>query len=252
MMKKIIIIIVLALVPTILFAYEYVPLLEEGKTWKYTHSKPFSEEYYNKSLVVKGDSTINGLTYKKIYDVSSDVYQYALREEEKRVYCVFPTKDTPQLIYDFGKEVGEIVSEEIYNNGISISKTIVRVVAIDAVKYGDRILRRMEVVEEYLENDQVLESGEGIWIEGLGSFCGLVSPVLLPGNYDTFYSCQIGDEMLGENELFWAKGLTDGIKSVSKEAPPFSNTLYDLQGRQLQQAPQKGVYIHNGKIVVSR
>ena len=252
MMKKIIIIIVLALVPTILFAYEYVPLLEEGKTWKYTHSKPFSEEYYNKSLVVKGDSTINGLTYKKIYDVSSDVYQYALREEEKRVYCVFPTKDTPQLIYDFGKEVGEIVSEEIYNNGISISKTIVRVVAIDAVKYGDRILRRMEVVEEYLENDQVLESGEGIWIEGLGSFCGLVSPVLLPGNYDTFYSCQIGDEMLGENELFWAKGLTDGIKSVSKEAPPFSNTLYDLQGRQLQQAPHKGIVIQNGKKVITK
>ena len=252
MMKKIIIIIVLALVPTMSFADDYVPLLEEGKTWKYTHSMPFSEEYYYKSLVVRGDTTINDLTYKKIYDVSSDVYQYALREEEKRVYCMFPNKDVPQLIYDFGKDVGEIVSEEIYNNGISISKTILRVVGIDAIKYGGRILRRMEVIEEYLENDQVLESSEGIWIEGLGSFCGLVSPVLLPGNNNTFYSCQIGDEMLGENELFWAKGLTDGIKSVSKEAPPFSNMLYDLQGRQLQQAPHKGIVIQNGKKVITK
>jgi len=63
----------------------------------------------------------------------------------------------------------------------------------------------MEVVEEYLKNDQVLESSEGIWIEGLGSFCGLVSPVLLDGNYNTFHSCWVGNEMLGENELFWAK-----------------------------------------------
>jgi len=145
---------------TIAFGQDYEPFLKEGKTWEYTHRQPSSEDYYNFSRVVRGDTTINDLTYKKIYDVSTDAYQYALREEGKKVYCVFQTKDTPQLIYDF----------------------------------GDRLLRRMEVVEEYLENDLVNGSSNGIWIEGLGSSCGLVSPVLLDGNYNTFHSCWVGNK----------------------------------------------------------
>ena len=201
------------LLPTMSLGQEYEPFLLEGKTWKYIHSKPFSEEYYYKSLVVRGDTTINDLAYKKIYDVSTDAYQYALREEGKKVYCVFSTKDTPQLIYDFGKEAGEIVSEVVDKD----SKTVLRVLAVDAVKYGDRLLRRMEVVEEYMENDQLLESSEGIWIEGLGSSCGLVIPVLLAGNYNTFHSCWIGDEMLGENKLFWATGQEKSYDSFLEE-----------------------------------
>ncbi|MBP5777606.1 MAG: hypothetical protein J6W56_08670 [Prevotella sp.] len=200
-MRRFFLFFLIALLPAMSFGQDYEPLLKEGKTWKYTHNKPFSEDYYDFSLVVRGDTTINDLTYKKIYDVSTGAYQYALREDEKRVYCVFQTKDTPQLIYDFGKEAGEIVSEVADKDG----KTIVRVVAVDAIKYGDRLLRRMEVVEEYLENDQVIGSSNGIWIEGLGSSCGLVSPVQLPGNYNTFHSCWVGNEMLGENELFVAK-----------------------------------------------
>ena len=42
------------------------------------------------------------------------------------------------------------------------------------------------------------------------------------------------------------KGGTD-IKSISKAKRPISNTLYDLQGRKLQQTPHKGVYIQNGR-----
>lgn len=190
------------------FGQDYEPLLKEGKAWTYTHNQPFSEGYFNFSLVVRGDTTINDLTYKKIYDVSTDAYQYALREDGKQVYCVRPNRDTPELIYDFGKGVGEIVNKVTDNN----DKTILKVVEMDAVKYGDRILRRMKVVEEYIENDQVLEFSDGIWIEGLGSFCGLVSPVLLPGNYNTFYSCQIGDVMLGENNLFFWANSYDGRK----------------------------------------
>lgn len=207
-MRRFFLILLIALVPAMSFGQEYEPLLKEGKTWKYTHSQPFSEDYYNFSLVVRGDTTINDLTYKKIYDVSTDAYQYALREEGKKVYYIFWTKDTPQLIYDFGKEAGEIVSEVEDKDG----KTVLRVLAVDAIKYGDRLLHRMEVVEEYLENDQVIGSGNGIWIEGLGSSCGLVSPVQLPGNNDTFYSCQIGDDMLGENELFFGAKSLDGKK----------------------------------------
>ena len=206
-MRSSLFIFLITLLPAISLGQEYEPFLIEGKTWKYIHSKPFSEEYYYKSLVVRGDTTINDLAFKKIYDVSSDEYEFALREEGKKVYCKLPTKDT-QLIYDFGKEAGEIVREIVDGD----SKTVLRVLAVDAVKYGDRLLRRMEVVEEYIENDQVLESIEGVWIEGLGSSCYLVSPVQYIGNYYTFYSCQIGDVMLGENKLFFGAKSLDGKK----------------------------------------
>ena len=185
------------LLPMMSFGQEYEPFLIEGKTWKYDFNNNYGRQFV-KSLVVRGDTTINDLAYKKIYDVSSDKYEFALREEGKKVYCKLPTKDE-QLIYDFGKEAGEIVREIVDWD----SKTVLRVLAVDAVKYGDRLLRRMEVVEEYIENDQVLESIEGVWIEGLGSSCYLVSPVQYIGNYYTFYSCQIGDVMLGENKLFF-------------------------------------------------
>jgi hypothetical protein len=206
-MRRYFFILLIASLPAILFGQDDEPFLIEGKTWKYTHRQPSSEDYYNFSRVVRGDTIINDLTYKKIYDVSTDKYLYALREDEKKVYCMFQAKDTPQLIYDFGKEVGEIVCEVADKD----CKTIVRVVAVDVVKYGDRLLHRTEVVEEYLKNDQVHGYSEGIWIESLGSSCGLVSPVLLDGNYNTFHSCRIGNELLGENELFWAKS-HDGKK----------------------------------------
>jgi hypothetical protein len=41
------------------------------------------------------------------------------------------------------------------------------------------------------------------------------------------------------------KGETDKIKSIKAKAPV--NILFDLQGRKLQQAPLKGVYVQNGK-----
>ena len=46
------------------------------------------------------------------------------------------------------------------------------------------------------------------------------------------------------------KGTTSDIKSISKVKTPNVNTLYDLQGRKLQHAPQKGIYIQNGQKVI--
>ncbi len=51
----------------------------------------------------------------------------------------------------------------------------------------------------------------------------------------------------------WPKeGTTNEIKSIRKEEKTIANTLYDLQGRNLQQAPLKGVYIHKGKKIISK
>ena len=46
------------------------------------------------------------------------------------------------------------------------------------------------------------------------------------------------------------KGVIDGIKSINKDNTPINNTLYDLQGRRLNDKPSKGIFIQNGHKVV--
>ena len=49
-------------------------------------------------------------------------------------------------------------------------------------------------------------------------------------------------------EFFTIEGFTTGIEAVTSEAStPNPQTLFDLQGRRLTQAPAKGVFIQNGK-----
>ena len=44
------------------------------------------------------------------------------------------------------------------------------------------------------------------------------------------------------------KGVIDGIKTISKDKASIAeNAFYDLQGRQLSDNPNKGIYIQNGK-----
>ena len=73
-------------------------------------------------------------------DESSGSYQYSLREDGKKVYCVYPSTESPVLLYDFGKEAGEVVSKESGADG----KIVIKVLSVDAVNAGSRSLRRME------------------------------------------------------------------------------------------------------------
>lgn len=181
----------------------YKVFLEEGKTWKYSYNTPNGTQYM-KSLVVRGDTTVNGLEYKKIYDLSTNDYQFSLREEGRKVYCKHQNRDIPELLYDFSKNTGEKVSEDRDQK----FRTIVRVIEASEVKSGDRQLHRMWVSQYRIPIDnscsgEIEVLGTSMWIEGIGSICGLDSPFQYPGNYFTFHSCWIGGEELGNNGLFW-------------------------------------------------
>ena len=66
-----------------------------------------------------------------------------------------------------------------------------------------------------------------------------------------YHSMLVHFERNGEvlYEVWPETGATNGIKSPSSAKTSAGSILYDLQGRRLPQAPQKGVYIQNGKKV---
>ena len=82
--------------------YEYVPLVREGVKWTYaflTHQTPsdncgaWVETFY--TLEFKGDTTINGMEYKKlVFDLSNKVSEPLhgtlayMRETDKKVYAI--------------------------------------------------------------------------------------------------------------------------------------------------------------------
>lgn len=180
----------------------YEAFLKEGKIWNYTYKNPEGTQCM-KSLIVRGDTTINDLAYKKIYDVSSDDYQYALREEGKRVYCKHQDSDTPVLLYDFSKNHGEKVSEEMNQE----FRIVERVYEADLVKRGDYLLRRMTVIQYQISLDNTKSDGAkiigiGRWVEGLGNLYGLDTPFDYGGNYYTFDSCWVGDELFANKGVF--------------------------------------------------
>ena len=180
----------------------YVSFLKEGKTWNYSY-KDHNGKQCMMSLIVRGDTTINGLAYKKIYNVNTNEYQYALREKGKKVYCKHLYDDTPKLLYDFSKNLGEKIGEKRDQD----FRIVKRVYEADLVRRGDYLLRGMTVVKYKIPLDNTKSNEKtgictGRWVEGLGSLYGLDNPYGYPNNYYTFDSCWIGDELFANRGVF--------------------------------------------------
>ena len=88
--------------------YEYVPFVREGVKWvyfiiDYQYDKDYmtnparGDNVIYRTLELKGDTVINGLTYKKMHkysgesiNVDNDTVPVCLREENKKVYAFVP------------------------------------------------------------------------------------------------------------------------------------------------------------------
>lgn len=226
----------------------YRPLLEEGKILKYNYNN--GRKQYMKSLKISND-TIIGYTYKKIIDISSQSIEMMLREEGKKVYCRYPSHDAEILLYDFGKDTGDIISkEEKYGETV-----ILKVMSVKNIMVGSNSFRGMEIHEYHVPEGTPEEKlseychEKGWWVEGIGSYKGLDSPIDYPGNYFTFYECQIGNETFGQTELF---GFVTYIKPLkSSKIDSKKNVIFNLFGH-IVQLPQKEIYIQNGKKKLSK
>ena len=173
----------------------YRPMIEDGKVWTYQYYNDMTGKSYNVTRVVDGDIIIGGLAYKKICDNVGGQYLYALREEGKKVYIVYPHYETASLLYDFSKNAGDVINELAYPLIVASVDTI----DIDGVKF-----RRMRVQDA----DKPVKEWNGdliylynFWIEGVGSESLLETSIREPGNNYNLLSCKINGRVYTQQEL---------------------------------------------------
>ena len=141
--------------------YEYVPIVREGVRWKYVWLSGFCGVGSRYFIQMKGETTLNGKTYKRCYRTPYDALNETndfvglIREENKKVYCIHyrflnenPRDNAEELmLYDFGAKVGELFTEAY--GGFTVEK-------IEYVRFRDGKLRKM------------IHAAYGKFVEGLG------------------------------------------------------------------------------------
>ena len=241
---------------------DYIPLVEMGKTWTYSYSN-MSGNTYDITRVVDGDTIIGGLAYKKIYDKIGENYQYALREDGKQVYIVHDHYETPQLLYDFSKDKGDIITKEIDEKCGLVSE--MRVIGVDTIDIDGLKIRRLQLWQEVYniqnpvdwERVEVPWQGAFYWIEGVGSECLLETSFREEGNYYNLKSCQINGRTYSQQELLQepSKPQNDYIPFVemgkqwhvvSNASYPYSSSRFERYNM-FEEVERNGkTYVHTG------
>ena len=260
--------------------YEYVPFVREGVKWVYRiinngHSShyPFEVAYY--TLQFKGDTVINGKTYKAMHkfygqtiDWENDTIPVYMREENKVVYGIVPdgklnwdclillwtSEDFYNLrvsgeefiLYDFNDPVtflNSCIDESNYGFGFEY-------INIDTIAIGNNLARRHKL--DYFDDFYVVE---GIGYDGMTSYTLALEFISL---YDSFF--QLSHVVEDGKVIYKGKGYESdvfvGIDEVVADQPqrPLDPHYYNLMGQpvgtDVPTAP--GIYIHQGKKIIVR
>ncbi len=145
-------------------AQTYYPFPDSNAQWNIHMLQmgwPPVEENY--SIIISGDTLINGLLYQKLSIVNPVWYKGAIRQDSinRKVFIIPPAALTEELLYDFTMQVGDTVQGyiETYH-----ARDVVE--SIDTVLVGNNYRKRWKI-----------NSGYNIYfIEGIGSTYGLVEP----------------------------------------------------------------------------
>ena len=243
-----------------------LPIFEEGKTWVVDHTfYPANEDGDNtltNTYIVRGDSVVDGISYKKVYITSKenleDLALYYLARDENGV-AYFRYDDKEYVFFDFNRKVGDEFMLEpamLYEDPTEFErKCIVREKI--TVQGNDGVTRKCIVCDVYIrynEDEPLYPFGDISFIEGIGEV--------------TLYSIEIG-YCIGCTGVNIRKircvhdangthiyGNGEGCKTLSIELvngdSGADDAIYDLTGRKLNVKPEKGVYIQGGKKYIEK
>ncbi len=266
--------------------YEYVPFVREGVKWVYrVHNDswtpnpalPAGTFYFN--LEFKGDTIINGKTYKAMHkyfgdaiNEENDTVPIYMREEDKVVYGIIPGgrrfSDCPVgrvcgqddkeihsgnefLMYDFSDPIGFMTSFKGGFEGDTYSYYEHQ--STDTIAVGNHLVKRYNGTWWGVKCRFV----EGIGLDNTTSSYTLC--VAYPMGHGLLY---FSFSHLIENGEIAYKGLNyheedfDGIDEVvvDKARRPLDPNYYNLMGQPVGKdiPTTPGIYIHQGKKIVVR
>jgi hypothetical protein len=186
-------------------------MVQEGRKW-ISEVEIMSEGTYICTEEIKGDTLINDVSYKKMYEDGK--YECAIRQEGKKVFALFPNLEEI-LVYDFALNAGEE-----YNVSNDQQIKVVETDTIDV--YGKRYKRQAIGYEEYI-------------VEGIGCKYGPVNilqlDVISPRTQNV-RECYDGDELIFTNKDFGKPSIA-GIDEVSSSSAIASPKVYSSDGKEL-------------------
>lgn len=242
----------LCLVPT-WAQEEFESLLSESKVWTISYKAVLNPEMYSDTLFfvdtkLVGDTVVNGIHFMQKYrrewkwgeEIPADwtATKEYLGQDGGKIYKYSDVSKKMVLDMDISLNVEDKISYDYdvlsYFKATVVSDTIL-------TNTDDNKSRRCIRVE--LEQPR----GTDVWIEGIGSITlGItgMDNLLATGAIPKLYMCT------DEGVIIYQATLPTAIQSV--RSYKLESAIYNLQGRKLQQTPQKGLYIQNGKKVIVR
>lgn len=228
-MKKSVLMILLSLLSLTTYAQnDNGQLVIEGKTWTIFHY-PLSKQYqYTYRMQLKGDTAINEVTYKKLYEGST--YVGALREDGDKVY--YRENNCNEVcLYDFSLNVGDSFTDA----GGSGNWTVVS-----------------KENKEYFGQERVTlvlnsENGSNTeWVRGIGSLSRPDCNIAQAGNYDNLVISTVNNDTIYKDPTMY-----NIITNITPTQMSEGNAaMYDISGRKLSVKPEKGLYIKNKKKIL--
>lgn len=234
---------------------QFLPVFEEGKCWVVDITKWGEEVLFTYTYIVRGDSIVDGISYKKVYITSKDNLEdlalyYLAREENGVVY--FRENDKEHVLFDFNRKVDdEFIFETELNSPDFDYRGVVR--DISTLEGGDGITRRcflFDVLYRYNKNEEEFYPAPYpyTFIEGIGEaehgimldYCigctgGGVAKLRCVHNSKN-------EHLFGRESDCISVGI-DGVLETTDEA----RSIYDIEGRKLNVEPHREIYIKNGK-----
>jgi hypothetical protein len=254
-MKKALLFFLFMAVQTVLFAQErqYVPFVEEGKTWYMNYSNEEVPEYpdYDYCYYIQGDTVIGGIECKKFYafnynNAQETEYLLALFENDRKVYFIPKNMENSHVLYDFDNTKGGIVSvtDAIHTDWEREMKMV-----------EERILNiglesRRCVLMQPMWEERPTETSSGWWIEGIGSEIGPLNTWLFraAGNNRYFQKCVINEKVIIDMEDF--KSLSSGVLPVHHIEKNCPSNIFSVSGVKIKNG--HGIYIQDKKKVLKQ
>ena len=234
----------------------FEPIVVEGRTWnvvKIHYAEPPESDsipgYYQDikgrwgigwhyTYMLKGDTVMGGMVYKKLF--LDDMFVSGLREEDGRVYERYWDDVPEELIFDFYLQPGDIFKDG-FQDQVQMEVKQTREVDVEGKS------RQCMDMWAYMEGKEVIDGLVDYWIEGIGCMDGPHFPFWWEaiGSSSLLLSCYDGDKCIfSVEDLNQITNIQPNITNCSSD---IRQEIHDLQGRRLNGAPHKGIYIKNGR-----